>query len=126
MNSKTMAENADPAFLGNYLAALPRPQHVHSGPSSSVREDDYRGHHVVITTTYEITVDGAPIDVHIGLSNDGTAHCHGLPAYQFASLVDVVRALIEYFPDEFPAGEPTDDRPHGEKPEHPGHLSGGR
>jgi hypothetical protein len=108
-----MAEHADPAFLADYLAGLPRPPHVHAGPVTVVREDDYRGHHVVITTTYEITVDGTPLPIHIGISNDGMAHAHGLPAYEFASLVDVIRALIEFFPDEFPpAGERPPDPPH--------------
>jgi hypothetical protein len=111
-----MAENSDPAFLGNYLAGLPRPPHPHTGPVTVVREDDYRGHHVVITTTYEITVDGAPLPVHIGISNDGMAHAHGLPTYEFASLVDVIRALIEFFPDEFP--------PSGEPPPAPAHHGG--
>jgi hypothetical protein len=118
-----MAENADPELLGNYLAALPHPPHLHPGPVTVVREDDYRGHHVVITTTYEITVDGAPVPVHIGISNDGTAHAHGLPAYEFASLVDVIRALIDFFPDEFSAaGEPPTTSPHDG--EHPGAENG--
>jgi hypothetical protein len=75
------AENADPAFLGNYLAHLPRPPHRHPIPVTVVREDGYRGHHVVITSTYEMTVDSAHFPVHIGLSDDGSAHSHGMPAY---------------------------------------------
>ncbi|KJE22306.1 hypothetical protein FF36_03375 [Frankia torreyi] len=96
-----IADPTQPAFLATYLAGLPQPDHDHAGPARSVREDDFDGHHVVITTTYEITVDGQPLNVHIGLSNDGSAHCHGLPAYQLPSLVDLVRVLIRTFPDEF-------------------------
>lgn len=99
-----MAESSDPAFLGDYLAKLPRQHHEHPGPARSVREDHFEGHHIVVTTTYEITVDGRPLHVPIGLSNDGTADSHGLPNYQFTSVIDLVRALITYFPDEFPPG----------------------
>jgi hypothetical protein len=109
-----------PAFLATYLADLPRPEHEHPGPARSVREADFDGHHIVITTSYEIIVDGRPLDVHIGLSNDGSAHCHGLPAYQLPSLVDLVRVLIRTFPDEFtPQGPPADGGDAGR--EHEGH-----
>ncbi len=96
------SDAAQPAFLATYLAGLPRPEHGHPGSVRSVREADVEGHHIVIATSYEITVDGRPLDVHIGLSNDGSAHCHGLPAYQLPSLVDLVRVLVHTFPDEFP------------------------
>ncbi|ABD09627.1 hypothetical protein ThrDRAFT_00722 [Frankia casuarinae] len=111
-----------PAFLANYLASLPRPEHVHGDPARSVREDDFDGHHVVITTTYEITVDGQPLNVHIGVSNDGTAHCHGLPNYQIPSVVDLVRLIITAFPEEFSPGASGDDHgPHGDPGEHHHH-----
>ncbi|WP_427135249.1 hypothetical protein [Pseudarthrobacter sp. S9] len=76
-----MAAHADPTLLGQYLASLPQPEMVRHGPAQIVREDDFREHHIVITTRYEITVDDQPLGVHIGLSNDGSAHCHALPAY---------------------------------------------
>lgn len=119
MDPQAMAESSDPAFLGNYLAGLPRPEHPGHGPARSVREDYFEGHHIVITTTYEITVDGRTLPVHVGLSNDGTAHTHGLPAYQFISAVDMVRTLIRQFPDDFPSGGTPggghgDPDPHGD------------
>lgn len=96
---------------------------MHEDPLRSIREDDFRGHHIVIATTNEITVDGRPLSVHIGLSNDGSAHSHGLPAYQFASVVDMVRALIDYFPDDFSsAGDPDGGSDlHGQPREHSEH-----
>jgi hypothetical protein len=111
MDPKTMAESSDPAFLGDYLAGLSRPEHVAHGPAPSVREDDFRGRHIVITTTYEITVEGRPLTAHVGVSNDGSVHCHSLPAYEFASTVDMVRVLIDYFPDDFPpVGAPNSNQ----------------
>jgi hypothetical protein len=120
MDPHQLAATSNPADLGRFLAGLPRRDHVHHGPARSVREDDFDGHHIVITTTYEITVDDNPLAVHIGLSNDGSAHCHGLPAYQFMSVVDLVRTLIAYFPEEFtPAGaHPHHHGDHGEHGEH--------
>src|SRR5215211_5245621 len=99
-----LGKSADQVALARYLASLPRPEppHMH-GPIRSVRTDEHAGHRIVITTTYEITVDDEPLRVHIGLSNDGSAHCHGLPAYQFLSVVDLVRTLIDSFPEDFPA-----------------------
>ncbi|CAJ59207.1 MULTISPECIES: hypothetical protein [Frankia] len=117
------ADPIQPAFLATYLAGLPQPEHDHTGPARSVREDDFDGHHVVVTTTYEITVDGRPLDVHIGLSNDGSAHCHGLPAYQLPSLVDLVRVLIRTFPEEF-SPQPSPAEGH-EGHDHEGHDHGG-
>ncbi|WP_261553954.1 hypothetical protein [Frankia tisae] len=114
------AEPAKPAFLATYLAGLPQPEHDHAGPARNVRVDDFDGHHVVITTTYEISVDGRPLDVHIGLSKDGSAHCHGLPAYQLPSLVDLVRVLIRTFPDEFSPQTPPADGSEN----HEGHEGG--
>lgn len=119
MNPDEIARLADPNFLGDYLASLPQPEHMHMhGPIVSVREDSYNGHQIVIKTTYEITVDGEPLTAHVELSNDGSAHCHGLPAYRFLSVVDMVRALIDNFPDDFPTDEhgghdEPDDHPSG-------------
>jgi hypothetical protein len=119
-----MAESSGPAFLGNYLAGLPRPEHMDHGPARSIREDEFNGHHIVITTTTEIAIDGRPLRIHVGLSNDGSAHCHGLPAYQFASMVDMVRVLIHYFPDDFPpVGVPSGEQDEPER--QGGHQSGG-
>jgi hypothetical protein len=95
----------DPNFLGEYLAGLPEHEHQHSGTSETVREEYFEGHHIVVKTINEITVDGQPLKTHIGLSNDGSSYCHSLPFSDFGSLVDLVRALIREFPDDF-AGEP--------------------
>jgi len=126
-----MAKLADPNFLGDYLAELPQAQHAghthDQGPIESTREDSYRGHRIAIKTTYEITVDGRPLYVHVGLSNDGSAHSHGLPTYRFVSVVDMVRALIDNFPDDFPAGDLPDDEHdgHGDHGGHEMHDAGG-
>jgi hypothetical protein len=73
----------------------------------SVREDDYKGHHIVIRTTYNIQVDDRPVSGHINLSNDGQVAYHGLPNMAFDSAVDLVKGLIDHFPQDFEPGADT-------------------
>ncbi len=126
LDPQELAAAARPDVFGRYLAELPRPPHhpPHGGHSESVREVEYEGRHIVIRTTYEITVDGRPLAAHLGVGDDGEVHCHALPAYQFLSAVDTVKALIAYFPDDFPPGPGYGE--HGEHGhgEHGGHGAG--
>ena len=75
-------------------------KHTHQS-SESVRVADYRGHHIVVRTHYEIEVDGRVVMGHMGVSNDGQVHYHPVPNLSFASAVDLVKQLIEIFPDDF-------------------------
>jgi hypothetical protein len=75
------------------------------GAVEIVREDDYNGHQIVLRTTYRIEVDGRTVRVPLGVDNTGQVHCHSLPNYQTASAVDMVKALIANFPDDFPEQE---------------------
>jgi hypothetical protein len=96
-------------------AELPRQDqghdHGHGMPTESTREATYRGHHIVIHTTYRIEVDGMPIEGHLGVTNDGQVHYHAVPNLSFASAVDLVKQLIDTFPDDFQAA--TDAHTHG-------------
>jgi len=86
-----------------YFRSLLTGQHAHGG-TDSVREADYKGHHIVITTTYEITIDGTPFTAGLGVSNDGSVHYHGMPNVGFDSAVDLMKAVIDNFSDEFTGG----------------------
>ncbi|MGJ0534827.1 hypothetical protein [Methylocystis sp.] len=66
-----------------------------------MRQDNYRGHEIEIVTTYKILVDGKKVRAPLGVDASGQVHCHSLPNYQTASAVDMVRALIDGFPEEF-------------------------
>jgi hypothetical protein len=44
---------------------------MHQGGQEIVRQDDYKGHHVVVRTVYHITIDGVEVTGHIMLTNDG-------------------------------------------------------
>ena len=80
------------------------------GPMASVREEDYKGHHIVVRTTYQIEVDGRPLTAHIALSNEGQIAYHGLPNMNFDSAIALVEAVIDHFPEDFsPGGAPHHD-----------------
>lgn len=83
----------------------------HEGAQEIVREDDYKGHHIVVRTTYHITVDGQEVTGHIMLTNAGQVQYHGLPNHSFDSTIGLVRALIDNFPDDFDKKKPS--KPHG-------------
>jgi len=74
----------------------------------STREVDYKGHHIVIKTTYEIDVDGHAVTGHIDVSNEGQIAYHGIPNVSFDSAVDLVKSLIDHFPDDFQPGAKPD------------------
>ena len=73
----------------------------HQGPAVSVRETDHKGHHIVVRTTYEISVDGKPLMGHIVVTDEGQVQCHALPNYTFLSALDLVKSLIDLFPEDF-------------------------
>lgn len=79
----------------------------------SIREADYNGHHIVIRTTYQIAVDGKPVTGHMGVGNDGRVHYHPVPNMSFASAVDLVKQLIDVFPDDFAAARSPGPTPGG-------------
>lgn len=84
----------------------------HEGAQEIVREDDYKGHHIVVRTTYHITVDGQEVTGHIMLTNAGQVQYHGLPNHSFDSTVGLVRALIDNFPEDFDKKKKP-SKPHG-------------
>ena len=96
-------------------AELPTQDHGHGhggGQMESVREATYRGHHIVVRTTYQLEVDGMPIEGHMGVTNDGQVHYHAVPNLSFASAVDMVKKLIDTFPEDFQAGGHTEAGRH--------------
>ena len=101
---KKLAQAAAPERLARYiddLAQTHEHNHGSDGSVETVREDDHDAHHIVIRTTYKIQVDGKVLRVPLALANDGQLHCHSLPNYQFASAIDMVKRLIDTFPDDF-------------------------
>jgi hypothetical protein len=69
--------------------------------AESLRETDYKGHHIGIQTVYRIKVDGRPFAADLGVMNNGQVHYHAIPNMTFDSAIDLVKALIDVFPDDF-------------------------
>src|SRR5258708_6590649 len=82
------------------------------GGQEIIREDDYKGHHVIVRTRYDITIDGQVVTGHIMLTNLGQVQYHGLQNHSFDSAVELGRALIDNFPEDF-AIKPGSRSPHG-------------
>jgi len=97
-----------PASIAKYVkqnakknaSSMKAMMHVKGGQETT-REDDYKGHHIVVRTRYDITVDGQAVTGHIMLTNQGQVQYHGLPNYSFDSAIGLVRALIDQFPEDF-------------------------
>lgn len=79
----------------------------------NVREATYRGHRIVVRTSYHIQVDGVAIEGHLGVTNDGQVHYHPVPNLSFGSAVDLVKQLIDIFPDDFETRSP--EHSHGQE-----------
>jgi hypothetical protein len=91
------------ASVARYGQPAPTEGHDHGGHgAASVREAEYLGHRIVIRTSYEIEIDGKPLNAHVGVDNGGRVHYHGIPNNQFKSAVDLVKHIIDAFPDDFP------------------------
>lgn len=73
----------------------------HGNKIESTRKEEYKGHKIVIVTKYEIEVDGKKIFPPMHVSNNGTVGTHTLPNYASSSAIELVKTLIDCFPDEF-------------------------
>lgn len=91
------------SYVKKHAAQVEGTQGHHHATSETIREADYEGHHIIIRTTYQIEVDGTPVTGHMGVTNDGNVHYHPIPNMSFASAIDMVKQLIDVFPDDFPA-----------------------
>ena len=87
----------------------------HPSDPFDVREAEYRGHRIEVRTSYAITVDDRPFDIHVVVDNEGRVYYHGLPTRDFASVIDLVEKAIDQFPDDFGGGpeHPHADEGHG-------------
>jgi hypothetical protein len=100
-------EGRQAAVLASYRATSAAAEHAHAHPS--VRTAEHNGHTIEIRTTYDVRIDGEPMEAHLGVGNDGNVHYHGLPNYSEASAIDLMRRVIDAFPDDYP---PTDGHDH--------------
>ncbi len=108
MKRSAFAQASTPESLVEHVRRnapmLRQTEHPHGETMESVREATYRGHHIVIRTSYHIEVDGVTVEGHLGVTNDGQVHYHAVPNLSFASAIDLVKQLIDTFPEDFQPG----------------------
>lgn len=95
------------SYVKKHAAQVEGTQGHHHASSETIREADYEGHHIIVRTTYRIEVDGTPVTGHMGVTDDGNVHYHPIPNMSFASALDMVKQLIDVFPDDFTAAKDT-------------------
>lgn len=105
------------SYVKKHAAQVEGTQGHRHATSETIREADYEGHHITIHTTYQIEVDGTPVTGHMGVTDDGNVHYHPIPNMSFASAIDMVKQLIDVFPDDFTAarGKPAAHGGHATK-----------
>jgi len=102
-----------------YFKKLLADMHAHMQEgATSRREADYEGHHIVIETTYKVTVDGKPFTAGLGVTDGGRVYYHGMPNVGFDSAVDLMKAVIDTFADEFADGGGGGGHDHGDDHDH--------
>jgi hypothetical protein len=74
----------------------------HAGhEATAVREFTHSGHAVRIFTTYRVEVDGQPVRAHLSVDEDGQVYTHATPFVTYASAIDLMKAVIDAYPDSF-------------------------
>jgi hypothetical protein len=105
MTVKTASAPPTPKSIASYVKKhanqVKKVQKRRHGDMANIREAQYDGHHIVVKTSYEIEVDGRMIMGHLGVTNDGKVHYHPIPNLAFASAIDMVKKLIDIFPEDF-------------------------
>ncbi|HTJ54869.1 MAG TPA: hypothetical protein VL380_05585 [Nitrosospira sp.] len=119
--------NSIDSYVKKHASHVGETQEHQHPTSETIREADYEGHHIVIRTTYQIEVDGKPVTGHMGVTDDGKVHYHPVPNISFASALDMVKQLINIFPDDFNhiADKSTVAEEHA-TPAHEGHATTAR
>ena len=75
-----------------------------AGLLTSVREAIHAGHRIKVRTTYEVEIDGRPVHIHASVDNRGRLLCHAIPYAQYPSAIDLIKTLIDKYPDQLAGG----------------------
>ncbi len=89
---------APPAWVERDFPSYVAHEHA-TGPVSSVRVLHVAGHSIEITTTYSVSIDGAPAPVHMLVDTDGQVWSHVCPYRTFPNATELLRYLVEHVPE---------------------------
>ena len=117
MKRKEAARYAPNAPLLKSVAKLPKIKHG-TMRSKSVRTFSHKGHEISITTMYQVKIDGRVVHLPLMVSDDGHVQSHAIPNYSLSSAVDIVKTIVDLFPEDF---EKTKSRGRRAGGQHGGH-----
>jgi hypothetical protein len=101
MKRQDATRHAANAPLLKSVARLPKMMMHGDRPAKSVRSFTHKGHTISILTTYEVKIDGRRANIPLTVSEDGQVQSHAIPNYSLSSAVDVLKTIIDYFPEDF-------------------------
>lgn len=96
--SPTDGAQSHPDWVKTKFPSYVKPHGKHE--ATSVRELAHKGHTVRIVTTYRVEVDGKPADLHLSVDEDGQVFTHATPFVTYASAVDLMKAVMDAYPDD--------------------------
>lgn len=105
MAKRATRQSPDVEALRRYAKVVLSKKHNvgHAGHAhaESVRKAEHAGHKIEIRTHYTVKVDGKTVPLPLSVGDDGNVVCHALPNYLFSSAVDLVKTVIDTYPDDF-------------------------
>ncbi|MDQ3185104.1 MAG: hypothetical protein M3Q16_01295 [Pseudomonadota bacterium] len=90
---------------------------AHGHEATSVRQLTHKGHDVKIITTYRIEVDGKPAGMHLSVDEEGQVYTHATPFVTYGSAVDLMKSVMDAYPDAFSDSDPHAGHDHGDNHE---------
>jgi hypothetical protein len=97
--SPTEGAQSHPDWIKKKFPTYIEPHGMHD--ATSVRELTHNGHVVRIITTYRVEVDGKPAGMHLSVDEDGQVYTHATPFVTYASAVDLMKEVMDAYPDAF-------------------------
>ncbi|MGH2899167.1 MAG: hypothetical protein ACRDMZ_10880 [Solirubrobacteraceae bacterium] len=98
---ETLEPSSTDSVQPGWVRDLVGPEPPHAQRLSGLRCGEYRGHEIEIVTTYEISIDGTPVHFHASVGDDGRLRCHESPYAAVPSAIDLVKHLMDLYPDAF-------------------------
>jgi hypothetical protein len=121
--SPTEGAQSHPDWVKKQFPNYIEPHGEHGGhDATSVRELTHNGHNIKIITTYRVEVDGKPANLHLSVDEDGQVYTHATPFVTYGSAVDLMKQVMDAYPDAFSESRPDPDHPHN----HNHNQSGGQ
>ncbi|WP_257453694.1 hypothetical protein [Archangium lipolyticum] len=135
-SSETRAHRLAPLEFNPFTPGLEHPEWVrkefpsyveytHEDLARSVRTLEHQGRTISITTTYEVSIEGRPVTLHMMVDEEGQLWSHLCPYQTFASALELVRHLLTRMPHLFEAAQPSGHDHAGHDHAGHDHSSGG-